>query len=109
MTIQELILKINVCCEENDIYFVSDLFNEMGELVNLYDFEYVKSTERDENRWYVLDKDIYSVVINNEKYFIGTWVVNTIKNESMTDSDCGCVLSFTEMEEYQTTSYRNKY
>lgn len=106
--IKNLIEMLNNVCEENQIYDIDFLPEEIYEQLKEYDFKLVATLDRDEYRWHVLANNVYSVCIDGTMYFIGVWEVETLKSESMSISDCENILNFCEMEEFTTVSYRVK-
>lgn len=106
--LNELIEKLNKYCSENEIYDIDDMSKELRDELKAVGFEYVTTVDRDEHRWYVLAENVYSVIVDGEKHYLGVMEVETLKSECMSVSDCECEIKFYEMEQYTTVSYRRK-
>lgn len=106
--LNELIEKLNKYCSENEIYDIDDLSKKLWDELKEVGFKYVTTVDRYEHRWYVLAENVYSVIIDGEKHYLGVWEVDTLKSECMSVSDCECEIEFYEMEQFTTVSYRRK-
>lgn len=106
--LNKLIEKLNKYCSENEIYDIDDLSKKLWDELKEVGFKYVTTVDRDEHRWYVLAENVYSVIIDGEKHYLGVWEVDTLKSECMSVSDCECEIKFYEMEQFTTVSYRRK-
>lgn len=102
MGIKEFIEKLNKYCEDEYIYDIYYLDNDV------FNLNWISTTNRDEHRWYVLAENIYKVTLNEEDYYLGVWEVETIKSQEMNLRDCDNLLKFYEMEQYSTISYSYK-
>lgn len=106
--LNKLIEKLNKYCSENEIYDIDDLSKKLWDELKDVGFKYVTTVDRYEHRWYVLAENVYSVIIDGEKHYLGVWEVDTLKSECMSVSDCECEIEFYEMEQFTTVSYRRK-
>ena len=107
-SIGEFIDVMNQYLHNEEVYSLDDVSIEIDNLLKDVNFKFITSVDSDEHRWYVLEKNVYSVEINADEYYVGVWEVETIKSEAMTVEDCEHELTFVEMEKYPTYSYRDK-
>lgn len=108
MKITELIEKLNNHCKEEYIYNTGCIGEELWNELKGYGFKYISTVDTYEHRWYVLAENVYSLEIDNVKYYLGVWEIRTLKSEGMSVEDCCNIIEFFEMEEYTTVSYRAK-
>jgi hypothetical protein len=79
----------------NGIY--NEYFDNKGKEVG-------EALDIEKHRWY----ETSTVVVEINGEFMGINLVTDIFSENMDISDCGEVITFFEMEEYITTSYKSK-
>lgn len=107
-SIGEFIDVMNQYLHNEEIYSLDDVSSEINNILEDVNFKFITYVDYDEHRWYVLTKNVYSVKINDDEYYVGVWEVETIKSEAMTVDDCEHEITFVEMEKYPTYSYRDK-
>lgn len=107
-SIDEFIDVMNQYLHSEEIYSLDDVSSEINNLLEDVNFKFVTSVDYDEHRWYVLIKNVYSVEIYADEYYVGVWEAEILKSEVMAVEDCEYELTFVEMEKYPTYSYRDK-
>lgn len=107
-SIGEFIDIMNQYLHNEEVYNLNNVSSEINNLLEDVNFSFIQSMNFNEHRWYVLTRNVYSVEINANEYYVGVWEVEILKNESMTVEDCEHEFTFVEMEKYPTYSYRDK-
>lgn len=96
--------KITLDCYTFDDFRETD---EGHEATKEYEIKCIKyQNQTDEHRWYIIDSNVYEIILDGEKYYFGIDEVGSLKSESMSRSDTCCEIYFYPIETYVTIGYR---
>lgn len=94
--------------EVKNYYRMDDLLDEHYEEEKYKDIDFVETLSTDEHRWYILEKNVYKVKIDNKDYYFGIIEVGSLKSESMSVSDTGVTMKLFEVEKIVKETFRRK-
>lgn len=94
--------------EVKSYYRMDDLLDEHYKEENYNSIDFVETLSTDEHRWFILEKNVYKVKIDNKDYFFGILEVGSLKSEEMCASDTGATMKLFEVEKITKETFRRK-
>ena len=94
--------------EVKKYYRMDDLLDEHYEEEIYKDIQFVETLRTDEHRWYILEENVYKILVDGQDYYFGVWEVGSLKSEAMTAEDTGMNMEMFEVEKIVKESFKRK-